>query len=294
MGDADAVKATTLGTKNLQRVLGILPRAALKPGQDFRDFAHLYDAIWGQWRRELGHVAALVGGFDSENKHAGQAGGRFIPVPRSQQVEAVKYLDGAVFRTPAWLLDPALLAKLEPDSGQVRLLEAQRGVLGALLDRARLSRLEEQEGLLGDRAFTPSQLLGELRGGVFTELLSPGTRVDPYRRNLQRAYVELLGGLINRAATPSPAMGGLGMSLLPVNPSDDTRSAVRAELKALQALVVRPSGDKATHAHLDDLKDQIARILDPRFLPAPANPGLAIPMPRAAETCWPGIEDIQN
>ncbi len=294
VGDADAVKATTLGTKNLQRVLGILPRAALKPGQDFRDFAHLYDAIWGQWRRELGHVAALVGGFDSENKHAGQAGGRFIPVPRSRQVEAVKYLDGAVFRTPAWLLDPALLAKLEPDSGQVRLLEAQRGVLGALLDRARLSRLEEQEGLLGDRAFTPSQLLGELRGGVFTELLSPGTRVDPYRRNLQRAYVELLGGLINRAATPSPAMGGLGMSLLPVNPSDDTRSAVRAELKALQALVVRPSGDKATHAHLDDLKDQIARILDPRFLPAPANPGLAIPMPRAAETCWPGIEDIQN
>ena len=293
VGDADAVKATTLGTKNLQRILGILPDAALKPGQDFHDFAHLYDAIWSQWRRELGHVAMLVGGFDSENKHAGQPGGRFTPVPRSRQVEAVKYLDGAIFKTPTWLLDPVLLAKLEPGSGQLRLLAAQRGVMGTLLDRARLSRLEEQEGLLGDKAYTTSQLLGDLRNGVFTELQSPGAKVDPFRRNLQRAYIEVLGGLINQQPSLSLAMGGLGMSLLPVNTSDDTRSAVRAELKALQALTGRPVPDKATRAHLDDLKYQIARILDPRFSPAPANPPASTAR-RAIESCWPGAEDIQD
>ncbi len=291
VGDADPVKATTLGTKNLQRVLGFLPGAALKQGEDFREFAHLYEAIWGQWRRELGHVAMLVGGFDSENKHAGQTGGRFTPIPRARQTEAVKYLGGAIFRTPAWLLDPALLAKLEPGSGQVRLLATQRGVLGTLLDRARLTRLEEQEGLLGDKAYTASQLLGDLRASLFTELMAPGAKVDPYRRNLQRGYLDLLGNLLNLPPAPSLAMGGLGMSLLPVNLSDDTRGAVRAELKALQILTGKPTQDKATRAHLDDLKDQIARILDPRFQVAPAAPATALPGRRALETCWPALVD---
>ncbi|HEX4845655.1 MAG TPA: zinc-dependent metalloprotease [Geothrix sp.] len=294
VGDADAVKATTLGTKNLQRVMALLPKAALKPGRDFKDLAHLYDAVWGQWRRELGHVAVLVGGFDSENKHAGQPGGRFTPVPRARQAEAVKYLGEAVFKTPAWLLDPALLAKLEPNSGQMRLLTAQRGVLSALLDRARLSRLEEQESLLGDKAYTPSLLLGDLRGSVFTELQGPAAKVDPYRRNLQRAYVELLGSLLNQPAAPSLAMSGLGGSLLQANPSDDTRGAVRAELKALQAITAKPAATKATKAHLDDLKDQIARILDPKFLSAPAPASVLSTGRRATDTCWPGVVDLQD
>lgn len=294
VGDANPVMATTLGTKNLQRVMGYLPQAALKPGQDFRELAHLYDAIWGQWRRELGHVAALVGGFDSENKHAGQSGGRFTPIPRARQAEAVKYLQSAVFKTPAWILDPALLAKLEPASGQMRLLTAQRGVLGTLLDRARLTRLEEQESLLGDKAYPIGQLLPDLRGGIFTELQRPGTRVDPYRRNLQRAYLELLGNLLNQAPAPSLAMGGLGMSLLPVNTSDDSRGAVRAELKAIQALTVRPTQDKTTKAHLDDLKDQIARILDPKFAQTPQGPVGVAPVRRLGDTCWPGADEVPD
>lgn len=291
VGDADPVKATALGAKNLQRALGLLPKASLKPGEDFREFSHLYDAIWGQWRRELGHVANLVGGFDTVNKHAGQEGGRFAPIAKARQAEAVKYLNGAIFKTPAWLLDPATLAKLEAGSGQVRLLAAQKGVLGALLDHARLSRLEEQESLLADKAYTASQLLLDLRGGIFTELQS-GAKVDPYRRNLQRAALEQLGRLLNQAPAPQMATGGLGMALLQPNPSDDTRGAVRAELKALQSLASRPAQDKAAKAHLDDLKDQIARILDPKFPANPAGAAGAAPARRIEDGCWPGAEDV--
>lgn len=294
VGDADPVGATTLGTKNLQRVMGYLPQVALKPGQDFRELGHLYDAVWGQWRRELGHVANLVGGFDTENKHAGQSGGRFTPIPRARQAEAVKYLQGAVLKTPAWILDPALLAKLEPNSGQMRLLAAQRGVLTTLLDRARLTRLEEQESLLGDKAYPISQLLLDLRGGIFNDLQRPGSRVDPYRRNLQRAYVELLGNLLNQPPTLSVAFGGLGFSILPVNTSDDTRGAVRAELKAIQTLTAKPSQDKAAKAHLDDLKDQIARILDPKFSQAPQGVPATVTTRRLGDTCWPAADEVQN
>ncbi|WLT32607.1 zinc-dependent metalloprotease [Geothrix sp. PMB-07] len=291
VGDADPVKATALGTKNLQRVLGLLPKASLKPGEDFREFGHLYEAIWGQWRRELGHVANLVGGFDTVNKHAGQSGGRFSPIAKARQAEAVKYLNGAIFKTPTWLLDHATLAKLEAGSGQVRLLAAQKGVLSTLLDHARLSRLEEQEGLLAEKAYTASQLLLDLRGGIFTELQS-GAKVDPYRRNLQRAALDQLGALLNSAPTPQIASGGLGMAILQPNLSDDTRGAVRAELKALQALASRPNPDKATKAHLDDLKDQIARILDPKFLANAAGPAGVAAGRRIEDSCWPGVADV--
>lgn len=297
VGDADPVKATTFGMKNLQRVVGFLPKAALKPGEDFKDFAHLYDAVWGQWRRELGHVANLVGGFDSENKQAGQPGGRFSPVPRARQAEAVKFLDGAIFKTPTWILDPAILQKLEPSSGQARLLAAQRGVLTALLDRARLTRLEEQDALLSGQSYAIGQLLADLRSGVFTELQAPAAKVDPYRRNLQRMTVEVMGGLLNQPPAPSMAAGGLGLTLLPVNANDDTRGAVRAELKAIQGLAsakAGTAGDKATRAHLEDLKDQIAKVLDPKFAsvaPASATPATGR---RAEETCWPGVDELDQ
>ncbi len=294
VGDADPVKATTLGTKNLQRVLGLLPKAALKEGEDLKELSHLYDAVWGQWRRELGHVTVLVGGYDTENKHGGQTGGRFTPVAVARQAEAVKFLSGAVLKTPTWILDSALLAKLEPGSGQMRLLSAQRGVLGALLDRARLSRLEEQEAQLGEKSYAIGQLLADLRSGIFTELTGAAPKVDPYRRNLQRAYVELLGNLLNQPAMPTMAAGGLGMTVLMVNTSDDCRGAVRAELKALQALVAKPGAPKATRAHLEDLKDQIARVLDPKFQAAPPSAATATPSRRVEETCWPSAASLEN
>ena len=294
VGDADPVKATTLGTRNLQRVLGLLPKAALKEGEDLKELSHLYDAIWGQWRRELGHVALLVGGYDTENKHGGQAGGRFTPVPAARQAEAVKFLTGTLLKTPTWILNPALLGKLEPGSGQMRLLSAQRGVLGALLDRARLSRLEEQEAQLGEKSYAIGQLLADLRSGIFTELSGAAPKVDPYRRNLQRAYLELLGNLLNQPALPSMAAGGLGMTVLMVNTSDDCRGAVRAELKTLQALVTKPAAPKATRAHLEDLKDQITRVLDPKFQAAQPSAASATPSRRVEETCWPSAASLEN
>jgi hypothetical protein len=47
--------------------------------------------------------------------------------------------------------------------------------------------------------------------------------------------------------------------------------------------------DRATRAHLDDAKDQIARMLDPKFVaPAPAATGMPV-MTRGLDelACWP-------
>jgi hypothetical protein len=289
VGDMDAVKATALGTKNLKRVVEMLPKASLKPGEDFDKLNHLYGATLGQWGRELGHVANVVGGFDSEPKVGLQPGVRFTPLAKARQAEAVKFINENLFKTPSWALPQDLLRKLEPTSGQVRLVNLQRGVLNALLNPSRLTRLQEQEAILGDKAYTVHHLLGDLRTGICAELVGGG-RIDAYRRNLQRAYVDLLGARLVQAA-PAVTMPG-GPAPAPVLANDDTRGAVRAELKALMGLAAAraAAGDRATKAHLEDLKDQISRLLDPRGA-QPTGAG-APPAPMrglAPDSCWPEV-----
>ena len=264
VGDIDAVKATTLGFKNLQRVMDMLAKAVLKPGEDYDDLGHMYQAVWDQARLEVGHVANIIGGFESEPKVGLAAGVRFTPFSKARQQEAVAFLNDNVFKTPAWLLPADFLRKVEPTSGQTRVLGLQQGALNSTLSPARLTRLQEHEAIVGDQAYTIAQILTDVRGGIFAELAGDGAfKIDPYRRNLQRVFVELLGGRL----TAAPAAAGAPAAAAAPAMRDDSRGAIRAELKALRALIdskMGGGGDTATKNHLADLADQITLILEPK------------------------------
>lgn len=290
VGDADAVTATTLGTRNLQRIVKHLPKMAIQPGQDDRALEELYAATWGQWARELGHVAALVGGYDTQNKHGEQAGAIATPAPKAQQARAVKFLGEQLFRTPTWMFEPAVVERLTPLEPANRLLATQRALLRTLFDRARTSRLQAQEVALGDKAYRLSDLLADLRSGVFTELTT-GAKVEPLRRNLQRAYLAQLEERLHAPTGPAFPSAFTGVSQPFGNPLDDTKAAVRGELKALATLFAAKAagaGDRTQRAHLEDLKDLALRALDPKVAPGlppvqmPFRPGFS------DENCWPG------
>ena len=69
VGDADAIKSTAMGVKNLQRVAKMLmPATTAKNGEPYDDLAELYGRMLGQWTLEMNHVAAIVGGFDSQDE----------------------------------------------------------------------------------------------------------------------------------------------------------------------------------------------------------------------------------
>ncbi|MDQ6829624.1 MAG: zinc-dependent metalloprotease, partial [Gemmatimonadota bacterium] len=51
VGDADAVKSSTLGLKNLRRVMTMLRPVAEKPGEDYSLLNELYDQVVIQWSR---------------------------------------------------------------------------------------------------------------------------------------------------------------------------------------------------------------------------------------------------
>lgn len=53
----------------------------------------------------------------------------------------------------------------------------------------------ENEALHGKSAYTLMQLFNDTRQSIFNELYTGGA-IDPYRRNLQRAYVDQMKALL--------------------------------------------------------------------------------------------------
>ena len=257
VGDADAVASTALGLKNLERVAAMLLDATAAPGEPYDDLDELYARLVGQWTLEMNHVAAVVGGVSSQQKHHGQDGVRFATLGRDVQANAVAFLNDHAFMPPAFLTDPAILRRIEPVGVLDRIRTSQTRVLGTLLSAGRLARLVEQEVIDGDAAYPATAFLADVRHGVWRELDERETRVDAYRRNLQRAYLDLIEG---RLAAPSQARGDAGPFL-------------RGELRALDAAIGRAEGrttDRATRLHLEDVRHRIARALDPAAGPAGA------------------------
>ena len=260
VGDADAIVATGLGIKNLKRVADMLLPATSHPGEPYDDLEELYGRMLGQWATELNHVAGLVGGFNSQQKHAGQEGVRFTIVPKERQAAAVRFLNENAFATPSWAVRPEILRRIEVVGALARINAAQERVLNSLLNNTRFDRLVEQEALDGVASYKPADFLFDVRKGIWSELDAGPVRIDVYRRNLQNSYLDLLSAKLNGR----PAV------------TDDYRALIRAELRDLNTAITTAQAratDRQTRAHLADAKDQIAKALDPKFSPpAPTTP----------------------
>jgi len=291
VGDADAIQSTGYGVKNLQRVAKMLLTATTtKNGEPYDDLSELYGRMLGQWTLEMNHVAAIVGGVESQQKNIGQQGVLYTPEPKQRQAAAVAFLSDNAFATPKWALDKEILRRIEPLGAIARVSNAQRSVLNNLLSSPRFARIVEQEALDGQTSYTPSEFLAAVRRGVWKEIDSPAVNIDAYRRQLQRNYLELANTKIN------------GPSISFFVTSGDEKPFYRAELRSLDTAISAALGktmDRETRAHLQGSRDQIARILDPKF--SQGNTGginelrifadnlTGMPVENS-EDCWPDYE----
>ncbi len=278
VGDADAVASTKLGLKNLERVAAMLIPATEKEGESYDQLDEIYGRLVGQWTREMGHVAAIVGGVNAQQKVGGQAGVLFTVVPKERQKAALEFLQANAFLTPKFLIMPEVFHRIEAEGALARLRNAQQSPLNALLSTTRIARMVEQEAIDGEKAYKPSDYLGDLRRGLFKELNDATINTDSLRQNLQQGFVQMSGDRVNATATDAVV-----------------RSLLRAELKNLSADLQRSQTKPATpavRAHLEDLRDHIGKILDPKFQP-PVTGGGLLPIRRAfydpaldPELCW--------
>jgi len=265
LGD-DAVKASTLGIENLKRTIDNLVDWTYQDGRDYATLEELYGAVVSQWQRYLGHVMREVGGVHETPKTFDQEGPVYEPVPRANQEAAMAFLIAQGFETPSWMIDQDVLRRFEGAGMIDRVRRAQVNVLNTLLDFQRMARLIEAEAIEAQDAYPVSAMLTDLRGGVWTEL-EQGAAIDPYRRNLQRAYIDRMAHLMTEDADLPPPQFRAFIRVTPVDASQsDIRAHVRGELETLrgdiETALIR-TDDSMSQLHLKDALARVERVLDP-------------------------------
>jgi hypothetical protein len=271
VGDADPVKSTTLGFKNIRRVVGYIADATTAPMEDNADMRELYNRTVNQWATEANHVATMISGGAVQYKTGDQPGAVYTPLPRARQAEAMRFLNENVFRTPTYLIRPEIAARIEAGGMITRINGAQSRVLNSVLDDQRMNRLLEQEALNGDRAYALATMLDDLRRGVWAEAYAGSPNADAYRRELQSDMLATIDRKLNPpAATPGQGGGGGGGGFGQTPPaplSDDAKSHLRGTLTALRADLVRAiarTSDRPTKLHFQGAVQRIDNILDPQ------------------------------
>ncbi len=266
VGDADAVRSTELGMRNLTRVVGMLRQVAEKPMENYDELQTLYNEAVSQWGRYMNHVGAIVGAAYTQEKYG--TGERFTPVERARQRAAVRYLNQTAFQVPAMFLEPSLLRRIENEGAVERFRARHQALVNSLLSTSRLNRLVEFEAAAArpQDAYTVADLMQDLRAGIWGELTASSVRVNVYRRNLHRAFLVTADARLNPPAPPAGSAAAAAAAAA-ANPAfSDLRGVLRAELQDLDRAIAAAqprAADAMTRIHLRDLRTEIARILDP-------------------------------
>ncbi len=253
LGD-DPVLASELGIANLQRIMPNLVKWASLEGEDYDDLEELYGQVLGQFNRYMRHVGTNVGGVYEYRKTGDEAGVVFTPVPKERQATAVAFLNKQLFETPDWMIDKEILQRIEGSGMMDRLRGLQVSSLNRLFEGDRMKRLIETEALHVSEAYSLINMFEDVRQGIWSEIYSKGTvlEMDPYRRNLQRAYLDKMKDLME-------------MKDDKMNQTD-IKAITRANLKILKndirEVLSKAKRASATRYHLNDTMDRIDEILE--------------------------------
>jgi hypothetical protein len=265
LGD-DAMKASMYGIKNLKRILPRLEEWTSEKGENYDELSTMYGQLLSQFNRYMGHVTANIGGVYEYYKTSDQKGAVYTHVTKAKQKEALQFVIAELFETPTWLLDENIFSKTEFSGAIERVRGLQARTLDNVLDAGRMARMIENETLnSASKSYTLVNMMSDLRKGVWSEIYA-GSSIDTYRRNLQRAHLDRLDYLLNKAKNQRGANKGyLKRSGININQSD-VKSVARGELKRLQRDVKNASrrGNTLTRYHLQDVVDRINLILDPK------------------------------
>ncbi len=221
--------------------------ATSRPGENYSLLENMYNATLGQWRREMVHVANVVGGVEQINLYYGDADRRFFPIEPARQREAVAFLNENAFRTPEMFLASDITGRIGAAGAADSVLGVQRSVLGALINEDRIKRMSELVAT-GDETYAPAEMMADVTAGIWSELDSGTPSVDLYRRNLQRTHVQLLSERMDSddMASDMPALA---------------RGELMRVMEAAE-LGLEQNPDPTTAGHLQDVMARVRLALD--------------------------------
>lgn len=218
--------------------------------------------------RQMTAVAKMVGGSYFERDRKGDPGAAMplTPVSGADQRAAVDFILDRILDTSSLPITQDLLNKAVPSRtddwnssfGVSRydipvyetVLSLQMQALGTLTNRGRMNVLLNTD-LRQDDAYTVEELFGQIDDAVYGSL----SGLDRFERNLQLAYADHLGGIMNNLR-PSPFVASAPA---------EARSLARLELTELAAAVEGAMGGASSRmdrAHLMELQARVAAQFD--------------------------------
>ena len=274
MGD-DLVKSSEYGLANLKRLMPNLVERVSREGEDYSELENFYLQILSQWARYIQHATVYVGGVYSHLKRYGEEGPIYTTVDRDHQLRAMEWLDEHAWSTPEWLLDKDILRLLEHAGALERIRAYQVQALDRFVQPNRFARMVEQEYFLGEEAYGAAEMMDDLRASLWREVRT-GEPIDPFRRNLQRAYLDRLDWILNEAEADylePPASGNLRVSRdddPPLNAElhighSDMGALFRDQLRRLRDEVEEGIGqapDRMSRIHMEDVVERVNALLD--------------------------------
>lgn len=246
LGD-DPIKATTYGLKNIEYITGYIVKATGEEGKDYTLLTHMYNALLSQMYRELNHVAALVGGIEMDNWMYGQAAEVFTPTPVKEQKAAVEFLLANGFKTQDYLLKKDIITRIGMHGITKKISDNQKRLLSTMMNTRTATRILDLEAT-GYKTYELTDLINDLKEGVFEEMYNKDQKINIFRRNLQRAYVEQLIVMIAEKTAAK----------------NDLQAIARGTLKSLRSDMqdaIDELDDGMVKYHLSDLEEMIELAL---------------------------------
>jgi len=255
---SDSIRATELGLKNADRVLDHIVAATTNLGEDFSLLEDTYKTVISHRANWFRAVALNVGGVVENRTLGGRGTETFSRVSKEQQRAAVKFLNEHAFATPTKLLNPAIVNRFRYSGIAADISATQKGLMQSLLSSTRIRRLMDDELLQNDKAYSVTELVGDVQNGIFSELKASNPKIDVLRRGLQRAYLDHL------KAELLPAKDGGGVIFGGGDGGTDFRAVARVQIGFLHTQVsqaINKTEDGITRAHLLDCQREIEAML---------------------------------
>jgi hypothetical protein len=250
-----------------------LPQHVLGDNYRYFDLATAYQQLFNQYAQAVAPTIKYVGGQYINRDHVGDPNGRrpFVAVPLAKQREALSFVVDRVFSAQAFTLPGDVLSQFGANrwfhwgmnttwNGRIdypyheQVVGFQAAALGQLLSPFRLSAIRDGETKFGaGNVVSIPEVMDEVTRAVWSEVwTTPGRNISATRRDLQRAYLDLLTTMVARPADRTPS---------------DARSVARARLvdlnRRLAARLTPPvTFDAYTTAHLQEARARIAKALE--------------------------------
>jgi hypothetical protein len=261
----------------IREMIPTLPDIVLADNEPYYQVTDLFQMALGQYARAVGTAVKYVGGQYQYRDHVGDPNGRapFKMVSKAKQQQALDFIVEYMLADQTQFISPDLYQKFGADrwahwgnsstySGRIdyplhqTLLEIQTSFMDQLISPYRLAKIRDGEVKFGaDNVLGIPELMSELQIAVWNEAMTaPGQNIASNRRDLQRAHLDRMIGLLTEAPEIMPA---------------DARSVVRMQLQDLKSQLDRRLApptfefDDYTRAHLEESQTRIERALAAGF-----------------------------